>query len=178
MSSTPVTNNNNNSSNQQYQQHHQASRAQTADKKPVMYGYKQRQQSAPSQQGVNGAIGGGGGGGRARSLTQQYNVGYGHKILTRQDNPTVNVSRLHNPMHRPPSNQTVGHHGGVPAATPLHQQGTNKLQGGRKVVPGSSKNTGSAGSAKQRLGSYAQGYSVINQSALTAIGVGGKKDQR
>jgi len=46
---------------------------------------KQRQQSAPMYSGY---------GGRPRSLMQQYNSGYGHKILTRQDNPTINISRM------------------------------------------------------------------------------------
>jgi len=120
------------------------------------YGYKQRQQSAPSQNPS-----------RPRSLTQQYNIGYGHKILTRQDNPTINISRFDS-LNRHPSNQ-------VPRSPQMLSNQQNALKMGRKLVSGSNKNAPSSGSAKQRLGSYPQKYSVINQSALTAIGVGGKK---
>jgi len=130
-------------------------------------GYGSRQHSAPSQ--IN--VGGGGGVGRPRSLTQQYNGGYGHKILQRHDNPTVNVSRL-NPVSRHQSPINSGGYRQQTTATAINNQQHSPLKAGRKAVAGLSKNTSSAGSPKQRLGSYPQGYSVINQSALTAIGVG------
>jgi len=114
------------------------------------YSYKQRQNSAPTQ------------GARQRSLIQQYNSGYDHKILTRNDNPTVNGSRL-NPVQRPIS------------ATNADKQRNAAPRLGRKPVSGSNKNVSSSGSPKQQLGSYTQSYSVINQSALQAINVGGPK---
>nr|XP_026690740.1 extracellular signal-regulated kinase 2-like isoform X2 [Ciona intestinalis] len=117
---------------------------------------KHRQQSAPSQP-VNGT--------RSRSLRQQFNADHGHKLLTRQDNPTINVSRM-NPVQRP-SSAIAGQSSGMQATTPP--------RAGRKQVSGMNKNISSSGSPKQRLGSYAQSYSVINQSALTAIGAGGRK---
>jgi len=125
------------------------------------YAYKQKQGSTAA-------------GPRPKSLIQQYNSSYSHKVLSRNDNPTVNGSRMNG---RPPTNprslvnttQATYHQVNHP------QYGRNTV--GRKPVAGSSKNAPSSGSAKQRLGSYPQGYSVINQSALTAIGVGGKNKQ-
>jgi len=132
-----------------------------AEQKPSSYAYKQKQGSTAA-------------GPRPKSLIQQYNSSYSHKVLSRNDNPTVNGSRMNG---RPPTNprslvnttQATYHQVNHP------QYGRNTV--GRKPVAGSSKNAPSSGSAKQRLGSYPQGYSVINQSALTAIGVGGKNKQ-
>ena len=61
----------------------------------------------------------------------------------------------------------------------MHQAGlhTNVTppRAGRKPVPGANRNAPSSGSPKQKLGSYPQSFSVINQSALGAIGAGGRK---
>jgi len=113
---------------------------------------------------------------RPKSLIQQYNNSYSHKLLSRNDNPVVNGSRI-NASGRPPTNpRSLVNTTQATYHQVNHQQyGRNTV--GRKPVAGSSKNALSSGSAKQRLGSYPQGYSVINQSALTAIGVGGKNKQ-
>ena len=70
---------------------------------------------------------------------------------------------LQNPVQRPIS------------ATNADKQRNAAPRLGRKPVSGSNKNVSSSGSPKQQLGSYAQSYSVINQSALQAINVGGPK---
>jgi len=134
-----------------------------SEQKPSSYAYKQKQGSTTVAS-------------RPKSLIQQYNNSYSHKLLSRNDNPVVNGSRI-NASGRPPTNpRSLVNTTQATYHQVNHQQyGRNTV--GRKPVAGSSKNALSSGSAKQRLGSYPQGYSVINQSALTAIGVGGKNKQ-
>ncbi|XP_039265837.2 extracellular signal-regulated kinase 2-like [Styela clava] len=88
------------------------------------------------------------GGHRPRSLTQQFNANHNHQVLTRQDNPTLNVGSTR--LNQRPS-----------SATPP--------RAGRKPINGMYKNASSTGSPKQKLNSYSQGYGVINHSAMQMV---------
>lgn len=85
---------------------------------------------------------------RQGSLTSQFNANHGHQVLTRQDNPTINVGNSRS-AQRPAS------------ATPP--------RAGRKAINGLHRNASSSGSPKQRMKSYSQAYGVISQAGLHTI---------